>query len=496
MTIKNKIATSLVASALIATASFAGSLSYPLSGTNGAKVAQELFELGDYNATISQNTNRLTYKAEVSPTEFGGSISDPLINLTFDGNVTLAENHVFALVDDDNKTVAVQDEDPVNGVYRLQGNSDTSVVDGKSYTIFTVDANTAVDANATNTNQARLVGAESDFNAAKANLELWSTSGTPTKVDTASAKLFDTTPQYSVYCENKLNNLINVENGSFTFISTKHGALKDQNGSNGDIMNVLTDVMRFKVVKNAVDFGLDGNASVLAITADANMTNYMPTVTSDFALVGTPDAADITHSAYDINVTDNNGTDNGFVGNAAYSATYTVNFEVNGTAQVQPTKFYANFYINETGHDYNTTVTPKGDYTADAFVGSWEQFAYIAQISGATEDANTKTKLFITNRSCKAVNPIVKLIANGKTVDLTLDSIAVDSQGKFLLGNIITANKDAITAAGLSTTGRYAVEITIPGNAEDFYVYAQAQSKTDIAATKDLPVYSTSTRTN
>ena len=66
-----------------------------------------------------------------------------------------------------------------------------------------------------------------------------------------------------------------------------------------------------------------------------------------------------------------------------------------------------------------------------------------------------------------------------------MPSLTVDTQGLYNLA-------DVLTEAGLPN-GKYAVEIVIPGNAEDFYVYAQAKN-VNLGQFKDLPVYNTSTR--
>jgi len=259
-------------------------------------------------------------------------------------------------------------------------------------------------------------------------------------------------------------------------------------------MDVLSDVMRFNVEKFRVDIGLDGDKSKVVVTSakpmDANVThNFLYdnmsgegtwNATKTEVTISTPSrSAAPANTYYDLD--------------ASYN-TYTAKFTFDGNTTIPETTFTSNFYINYDDVNPDTTYVPAKKYTANTYMGEWQNFAYIAQIAGATNDDSTKTKLFITNRSCKAVSPVVTFIYEGKTVEVTAPSIPVNTQGKILLDTLIDNNAAAFSAAGIPTRARYAIEITIPGNAEDFYVYAQAQSRTDLSATKDLPVYNTSTR--
>jgi len=504
MTINKKIVTSLVASALIVTASYAqGTFSFS-SGKEVSTVASELFELpGVQSIPVSSVDNNLTYNANFKTLDYGQSVSNPKIYLKFDGNVTIGANDVWAVIDanaSDTVIAKYTGDIAADGSLVLNGLDSTQITNGKSYVITTIDAGDAVGTSPANTTYSgKLNGNEADFNNAKVTLSLWTGSGTQVNVDDAVGPMFATKAQYSVACENKFDNLINVENASLSFVTTRHGI--ETNTSNSD-MNSTADVMAFKVTKTAVDYGIDGNGSMLAITSsDANLSAMSIAVKANVAEPGNlTTLATANISDFDLNVTDGDAvlnTGNGFDGNTSSENVFTVQVDAdaNRTTEIKPTQFTANFYINYA--DYNTTVTPKGAYTANAFIGEWKKFAYIAQVSGAEVGGplidnlpKMQTRFYITNRSCAAAAPTFNIIKNGVVTPVTMDPIPVDTQVEIKLKDIYAAANMTVPT---DASEKVAVEITIPGNAEDFYVYAQVKNRS-IDQFKDLPVYNTSTR--
>ena len=514
MTKLKKIATStVVAGLLMGGSAFAGTLNFNLNGTESStqlKVAEELFEAGNPviailgDATSAQNNGIPAYRyAQPSLTytaTLDGSltVSDGAVKLIFGSAPVVSAGNQVVITDASNdQVIAVQNTITDNTIV-LDSDSQYTFTNDKKYNIFIVADSVALGDTVTASAQGAYLSVQDSsaaIDAETVELQLWSTSGTEEMRDSATLDLFAVTPQYFVTCESKLNNLINVENAATAFVSTKHGALNTVDGTAGDVMDVLSDVMRFKVEKYTVDIGLDGNQSRVSIVTDQPLSNFV-TVTHNF------EAADMSGTgtwASPTMVWLDSGTDDStpaYYGLDATTHTYTAKFTVDGNTTIPETKFKASFYINSDDAPLYWTYTPAKDYTPNADMGQWVNFAYIAQIAGATNDDSTKTKLFITNRSCKAVSPIVTFIYEGKTVTVTAPSIAVDTQGKVMLDDLIDNNQAAFANAGIPTRARYAVEITIPGNAEDFYVYAQSQNRSNVAATKDLPVYNTSTRTN
>jgi len=529
MTIKTKIVGSAVAALLMSTTAFAGTLQYSktndgLTTTTSATnvlIAKELtnyaaayptlavspFNLGEYEAalTYSDGATNATFMSYVATLDGSGTVSDAALKLKFNGTVNQgAATDVYVVTDptDGNKVIAREisraTDTSGNTTITFDSDSQYTFTNAKTYYVFVDptasalgDAVTPV-ASATNATNQNALGNETKLNALGATLEVWSTSGTEVLRDTSDMNLFKVLPQYEVACDNKLNNLINVENSSLSFVSTKHGALLAPAGGSGDVMDVLNDSLRFTVTKTAVDYGLDGDSSKLIITP-SNDLDALVTPTSLFSDQATASAITYVALVNDIEVQDAAGV-NAWSGAAAANpiglnaskTTYTVNMAVSGAAIIPATTFTANYVVEDTVFGPTYEFTPAAaTYKANTSIGSWEDFAYIGQIAGATQSATTKTKLFIVNRSCKAVTPEITLVKDGVITVVAGNEIAVDSQGKVDLGTILAAN-------GLAD-GQYALEIKIPGNAEDFYVYAQAFNAGD-GITKDLPVYNTSRR--
>jgi len=490
MTINKTTAVSLAASTLLSGALFAGTLT--TSGTG--LVAEEIFQgATDLNVSIGA--------VSYAPTIGGStSVNGATFKYSITGGTFAGTANTLRVVDaSDNNTVVSGLGQVVNGnlVFSSIATGNTVYSDRK-YEIRTVgDEN--------NTANIPVTVQKGTVNGMTVCAELYSTSGTEVKVDEACNQPYSLAPQYNVYCETKLNNLINVENAATAFVATKHGALLTTDGTGGDVMNVLSDVLRFTVEKTAVDYGLDGNGSILSISADNNTSAFdvMITDTHNFASgTGNNDGFTIlANGTSELNVTDAETTlTDAFYGLGASKTTYTVQLDVNGTGTIPETVFKGNFYIQNNSVDTNTTYTPAAtSYEADSVIGEWTNFAYIAQIPAVSYAPGvTKVNMYITNRSCSPVTPTVKLIRGGEISTVTLDAINPDTQAKTTIDALVGKAMLAAANAGNDLTGNqlpFAVEITIPGNAEDFYVGAQMINISN-GANKDLPVYNTSERSN
>jgi hypothetical protein len=340
-----------------------------------------------------------------------------------------------------------------------------------------------------NHNQNVMVEVEADKTAVenvgidKARLK--SGSGTQKEYDTAGPiKLMVIKDQYKVTCISKLGKLINVANDRKTFVVTPHDA---------DDGNV-TDKLVFKVEEvNAIspEYELDGAKTPLQFVAYENNGSIN---TTSFTINGTDEfdtANNAVFGACNLPVT------NGNIGvclesNASEfgSKSFTLTFKAN--APIPELTFKADYWVGDSNTTLAQQVNPAVDYTTATYVGEWKDHAYIAQIPAATASDVVDTKLFVTNRSCAAVDPIFKIVLGGKVTEIKAsdagyDNLKPDSQMVYKVGTLVEA-------AGLPLGKQYAVEIVIPGNAEDFYVYAQALNMSK-GQFKDLPVYNTSSRT-
>ena len=154
----------------------------------------------------------------------------------------------------------------------------------------------------------------------------------------------------------------------------------------------------------------------------------------------------------------------------------------------------SHFVINDVD-DGTEAIQPQvpGTATLDKDIGEWMDHAFIAQIAGASSTAaGMQTKLFIVNRSCTTVTPHITLIKDGEKLPLTgVASIDPDNQGFYNIGALLETMTPGSTAG--QDYAKYAIEVTMPGIAEEYYMYAQVKNAT-AGQFKDLPVYTTSNR--
>ena len=503
---KNKFLLSVAASALLTTTAFAaiGSGQLNLSAGGGASTTEYNLKYGNTQALDLKN---LEYRADILGS---GSVSDPLIRLDLtDTNLSATSDAgLVGLViqnSETNDTIATYDRKILaNGrtYFLFDGDATKSIVDGQLYHI-TNDQNAS-----------QSITYSLNANTDKVKLDVWSTSGTEEQRDATEAGFLTTvTPQFSTACVAKFDGLINFEDFRRTFVSTNHSL--DANKSTDH--SVSEDTLVFTVQNNrGTGNFLEGNASVLTffttnkdgtVNVDNNFSDNakfhvdLLTVNPDGTSVSNLDIGNIPSVMASPTAVDANGSFDYNLTNGRFDlalplnadiqdglTTYYVSLVNQGNNPIFPVKFSNPAMYMEAGMvDDNHTITPQantGSQPTD--LGEWKDYTYIAQIPGATQDAFTQTKLFITNRSCKNVTPTFRLIKDGVVTEVEGDEIAINTQAKVTLATLLTK-------AGLAE-GRYAVEIIIPGVAEDFYVYAQAQGKANKAITKDLPVYNTSNR--
>lgn len=486
MTLKKISAISLVASTLLASTLSAGTLT-SLSGSK-LTVAEELFQVSNEMniSVVGKASSPLVFTTSFSDPS---TVSDPSFEFTFTDAVDMNSTAKAYVVDENNVTVAYAGV--IDGqLLKFTSDSNTSIDSGKTYTLFTTDDVVSLGESITAANTGEGLKSyltKTALLASGVTLNLWSMSGTPKLTDTATTTLFSVAPEYSVSCSGKLDNLINVEDASNTFIVTSHG--RNATSSSQDANR--TDTFIFNVARADLDYSVgDNNGAVLAVTVDGNASVEDSNGTFSDATTGTG------AGTWAQTVSNGVSLDFNLTSSAALTAgtdlSYTILYTTTGAHALEATTFTGSYYIDLV--DYNTTVTPAGSNSLNGSLGEWTNFAYIAQIPAVSYAPGiTTAKFYITNRSCASVTPTFKLIRDGEISYADMTAIATDSQGKYTVDQIVTAAlADTRNAANdLTTGGPFAVELTLPGNAEDFYVAAQMQND---AKSKDLPVYNTSTR--
>ena len=456
--------------------------------------------IAKYGHTDSYAIGSMEYVADIRGS---GSVSDALIRLDLtDTNLTDTDNAGFvegvSAIQrvDTNETIAVYDKKiTVDGrnYFLFDGDATTSVVSGQQYKV--VDDK---DTNATSTISYKFVSGS------EVKLDVWSTSGSEEKRDEATGSVTTSqAPQFTVKCVSKFDGLVNFEDMKDSFVTTNHDNTIASNATDG---YGQSDTFVF-TIDNQRGTGkyLEGNLTTLTFFAansdgTVNTSNeFNNTAIWSGSLMSVDEngaKVDDGNITYSYNATDANlsiNFDNRTIpsGLTTYYATLTHTADQNVT--INATKFVGASLNLEAGMaDGNDSIAPAGNIgnPMGTDLGEWRDHAYVAQIAGATQKEGVViSKFFIVNRSCTPVIPTFKLIQNGKVTMIEGSSIPVDSQSKIKMATLLSSTE--AQEAGLAE-GQYAVEIILPGIAEDFYVYAQ--SLTADGATKDLPVYSTSTR--
>ena len=434
--------------------------------------------------------------------------------IAVDANTNNSQNVQYEIIAIADAETAIQNIGTSGTRLTFDSDSTVTITDNKVYRILITDqqldeaaiGDPVTDYVTNGVGTLSLDASEAQFKDLEATLSVWSASGTEELRDTAKFKLFTVAPQYKVACEQKLDALINTENQYTTFVPTKHDELvntatiNNVTGEVGDIMDVRTDKLRFSVQKFAVDIGLDGNQSVVEIfpsntaivdhVANGNLVLAQERDNTATGPLFVDANATVTTTPSSIRVFSANTT-GAYTGLDAFGPmTYNFDFVYDGNTTIPESTFTASYYVNE---DLNYWPAASLGYTHSQPAGEWMNYTYIAQIAGAETGgaAGMKTKFYITNRSCKAVQPKFRIIKDGEVTEVTMpQSIAVDSQAIITLAEVYA---EAGIPVPTDVSSKCSVEIILPGIAEQFYIYAQNKNS-DLGQFKDLPVYNTSDR--
>jgi len=525
---KNKILLSVATSLLLTSTAFATEVGTSGSLSIGAGNGVSTIEYHDkYGDTNSLDFTDINYTASIKGS---GSVSDALVRIDVtDTNLSVHGLDLDAIFEnqrimkfDTNETVAAYDKSIVDDDGKtwvlFAGNSDQSVINGKSYTMRKNDNNTTS-------------GVTYQFvDGNKLTVDVWSTSGSEEirgiQSTTTSSQV---KAQFSTSCITKFDGLINIEALQDSFVSTAHD---NDSTTNPGVTDGLSqwDTLVFTVTNTKVGNSLEGNASAItmqtrnadgSINVDNNFSNdtiwksqiveVQQDGTSATYLLS-HDIASLTTQAALKNPTTGTGTWNYTTdGNLTFvlpsdkvipagTTTYYVGLNhQSAKGGIKPVHFVNARLALEAGMlDDNNTIYPAADTPRGAALdaGKWVNHAFIAQIPAGESGgaAGMLTRYFITNRSCKVVTPQIDVVYNGEVYRATnVAALPIDTQKEYALKDIMLSIPELATVWNANTSTKVSVEITLPGIAEQFYVYAQVKNKS-INQFKDLPVYSTSER--
>ena len=524
----NKILFSALAAAALTSSAFADACDYTSSGSgaigeclvgnlaylgdeaiadNSVLIAQEIANSSamtlDANNIDPDDDGLISYLTFVPSLNGSATVSDPTIIYTFPGDFSAGSaNDLTAQIgtmdiEDLNDaafaSVAVLESIVYSAV---TGNSTFTFKDDSTHTI--LNSHTYAITDGTNAGVVTplitiAITPSSETDVIRA--ELWSTSGTEQLRSAAEASPFALKNQFKITCVSKLDGMINFENAALTFVPTGHGLTQNaiNFGAPLDAMAIFDqdrDAFSFSVesdIDNDINYKLDGMSSRIELAGNTNNINAIPAAVGALTMAAAP-VGDLTIPVpNELHYTFTSAIPQGTTVYTAYAVADLVNdIQENvwtGSAFMNGDVRAAGILpaISLLAIDEDPTI----DYTANSNSGEWKNFVYIAQIAGASTSATITTKIFVVNRSCTDATPSFTLVKDGVTTTVEMDAVAVDSQKVYKLGDIVAA-------AGLPE-GQYGLEITLSGNAEDFYVYAQAKNN-DLGQFKDLPVYNTSTR--
>ena len=487
------------------------------------QISTEYLMRKDYNSTI---TNPRFSLGIANP----ATVSDATIEIKFPTMINTATVVGMNIIDiDPNLDGDFSDATPIlahsnslpGNVETFDASTSVDMVNGHKYCISDGSATTVSDPGCLALDVEIAQGTYADGTEFAGNIEwnVYSNSGTAERRDYVAMPLYYVVKdQFSIVCRSDFDGLINWENGRKSFVANKHDVDGNVSGVVPfvDVQDTVTDSLIFTISNLAGRTGLASLGSANPCGAHAfdtwlegNATEFDISSTGDLTITNIPDAQrTLTSSSAD--VADGAGayrTDNLTTFTTANepipfgTTEYTIRFNnivgYGSNAVIPATSFTGNVDL-EADSNGSTYLHPQVSMPEDHSVGEWRDHAYIAQIAGASSTKNSditsgmQTKLFIVNRSCATVTPIINLIKDGEVLALTgVASIDPDNQEFYDIGAILD-NMTSGSADGFDYA-RYAIEVTLPGIAEDFYLYAQVKNKT-LGQFKDLPVYNTSNR--
>lgn len=460
----NKIATSVVAAALISTSAYAitiGSGTLAVDGGVKLSVGSELIAREAVEANV---TTMLTYTTDIE----ASSATEPAFELSFAGLNTASNLHII----NDANTTVIATFDRVDGSTVIFSTANGVTVERNGvYRVTSIDNNGSIGADELSIN---LPVGTTDFDA---TLTLWNNNG-DAKLDTATATLFEKKTQFATSVTTPLSASIDASN-----------ELKSFSTASGGATTTSTDTL---VVQFTNDTTINYKATLVSAefnitAADGNLSAYVLTAPSSSITTADGNATvAITASNIDVDFTED--------ANTSYNPNIVLD-TTEATAMTETT-FAAKSTVvfNRTGTNY--TINPTDSAVAG---GEWDIYGYNGQIPNVVSNATKETYVNITNTSSRSATPVFTILAqtthsDGTTTgsgivceNVTAASIASNSSVKYSMTNILALSgaencqDDAIT--------NYALELTVP--TEPNFVYVNSQQRKGDTVTV-LPVYNTS----
>ena len=480
------------------------------------QISTEYLMRKDYNSTI---TNPRFSLGIANP----ATVSDATIEIKFPTMINTASVVGMNIIDIDPDLdgdfsdaaiiLAHSNSVPDKNIETFDAATSVDMVNGHKYCISDGSAPTATNPGCLALDVGIAQGTYADGTEFAGNIEwnVYSNSGTAERRDYVAMPLYYVVKdQFSIVCRSDFDGLINWENGRKSFVANKHDVDSNVNGfiPMTDVQDTVTDSLIFTISNLAGRTGLASLGSANPCGAHAfdtwlegNATEFDISSTGDLTSANIPDAQR-TLTSSSANVADGTGayrtnhltTFTTAAEPIPFGTTeYTIRFNnmvgYGSNAVIPATSFTGNVDL-EADSNGSTYLHPQVSMPNDHSVGEWRDHAYIAQIAGASVLTGVNdTKVFIVNRSCVVVTPQFKLIKDGVVTPVTtgVASINVNNQGVYKVSKMISDMNLA--------EGAYALEVTLPGIAEDFYMYAQVKNTSGANTQfKDLPVYNTSTR--
>lgn len=469
MTIRKKIALSIVTASLASTVAFAGTITN--TGSVGL-VGKEKLTISDVNVS---NAFRSVGEVVYTPTNIPAtSLKNPIFKFTFAGGSSLVvdgNTSVWECQDGNESNTSIGNWRRVAGDMQVSGtNSEIASFNAVDSTIYVynnkkyvVADNNSSDITDTNVSITLAQGSTADL---ALQAELYS-GDSQAQADLAPATtIAKVGNEYVGSVTQKFDARIDAANSFFIFYDR-----------NSDGSTKKEDDAVFNLHKNATLPGasLGVNVAYIDVLFDQNTSSY---ITSQLGFTTLTDL-NVTHSV------------NGFnTASSAFDSNTTLALTVTGTDKIEKTKFGAHAYV-KSGTNIFDLITKATDNA-----GEWTIYGYNAQIPNVASTPSVDVVMKFTNRSTLDTNIYLTLIDQDGTI-VTLDSVndglaalPANTTGVYKASDLVAL----ITDPDFNKNDSFSVEVSIPTTPSSVYGMASFKNLT-LGQFKDLPIYNSSEMT-